>query len=299
MSRLFTFGCSYTNYAYPMWPWHFVNNFDSIYNSGRAGAGNEYIFHSVVDALAKHRLKEGDTVVVIWSSYYRFDRFDQDYGWITHGGIFANPNNEYLRNIWSLRGAAHKTWSYMTILTELFELKNIKFCFGSLYDLVTTDFNDGSECFQSDYNRLPNNIFDLIPKHLHLKDKRDKFCKLDYITFQTNMIEKNKDEHYRVIYSDSDSETQWEVHPTIPESFKFAKDIVAPALGVEFKGDQQFTEKLHKAMLDKGVIYYPVFNDLLNSLVYTDFTNNPLQVITKKIAEQYLEMVIKYDSTVR
>ena len=66
MSRLFAFGCSFTNYRWSTWADCLAPEFDSFENWGQAGAGNHYIFNSVMECDQRHNFGAGDTVVVCW-----------------------------------------------------------------------------------------------------------------------------------------------------------------------------------------------------------------------------------------
>lgn len=85
--RLFTFGCSYTNYYWPTWADILGKSFDSHINYGADGAGNFYIFKTLIDSFAEHNINKDDTVAIMWSTVTREDRFI--YGdWKLLGNIF-------------------------------------------------------------------------------------------------------------------------------------------------------------------------------------------------------------------
>ena len=48
MKRLFTFGCSVTEFIWPTWADILGREFDYYENWGRVGAGNLYIFNSII-----------------------------------------------------------------------------------------------------------------------------------------------------------------------------------------------------------------------------------------------------------
>lgn len=106
MSRIFTFGCSFTQY---MWPtWATVLAFDSkkpLYNFGIAGLGNSGIFHRMVEADAKHKFQPDDEIYVLWSSWSREDRV-KDGSWLPAGSVFNAGNPHYygyfLRKYWDI-----------------------------------------------------------------------------------------------------------------------------------------------------------------------------------------------------
>jgi hypothetical protein len=68
MTRLFTFGCSFTNYRWSTWADCLAPEFDYFENWGQSGAGNHYIFNSMMEADQRHQFDEGDTVIVCWTN---------------------------------------------------------------------------------------------------------------------------------------------------------------------------------------------------------------------------------------
>lgn len=94
MQRLFAFGCSFTNYKYWTWANILSQQYDWFENWGQAGAGNAFIFHSVMEADQRHRFQDGDTVIVCWTDIMREDRYIEKRGWITLGNV-AWADNVY------------------------------------------------------------------------------------------------------------------------------------------------------------------------------------------------------------
>jgi hypothetical protein len=90
MKRLFTFGCSFTNYRWSTWADCLAPEFEYFENWGQAGAGNHYIFNSVMEADQRHEFSTGDTVIVCWTNVMREDRYIKDH-WVTLGNIMTTP----------------------------------------------------------------------------------------------------------------------------------------------------------------------------------------------------------------
>lgn len=88
MSRLFTFGCSFTNYRWTTWADIIAHKFDHHYNWAQSGAGNQFIFNSVMEADQRHRFGQGDTVLICWTSLLREDRYTER--WQTLGNVLDN-----------------------------------------------------------------------------------------------------------------------------------------------------------------------------------------------------------------
>ena len=73
MKRLFAFGCSFTNYAWPSYADFLGYAFDKYENWGFPGFGNRAIAERVAECHAKNSLCKEDTVLVQWTSHTRND----------------------------------------------------------------------------------------------------------------------------------------------------------------------------------------------------------------------------------
>ena len=91
MSRLFAFGCSSTRYIWPTWADILGLEYDEFYNWGQGGAGNHFIFYTLVEAIERHKITSSDSVYIMWSSIGREDRFIKG-DWFTPGSVY---NGEY------------------------------------------------------------------------------------------------------------------------------------------------------------------------------------------------------------
>jgi hypothetical protein len=87
MSRLFTFGCSFTNYQWPTWADILGKEFSNFENWGNAGSGNHYIYNALVECHLKNYITKDDTVYIMWSSTGREDRY-VNRKWLTPGNIW-------------------------------------------------------------------------------------------------------------------------------------------------------------------------------------------------------------------
>ena len=105
MSRLFAFGCSFTNYRWSTWADALAPEFDSFENWGQSGGGNHYIFNSVMEADQRHHFGAGDTVIVCWTTLMRDDRYVNQ-RWHTLGNMYTTPiyNENYLKTHVDQRG---------------------------------------------------------------------------------------------------------------------------------------------------------------------------------------------------
>lgn len=111
--RLFTFGCSFTEF---MWPtWADIIAYDTqlpFENWGLCGAGNVGITHRMLEADIKNTFTEDDLLLVMWSSWHREDRIINEQ-WTQTGNIMTcidyyderfiekywNEDNDIVKNI--------------------------------------------------------------------------------------------------------------------------------------------------------------------------------------------------------
>jgi hypothetical protein len=102
--RLFTFGCSFTNYRWSTWADILSAEYQEFYNWAQSGAGNHYIFNSIVEANQRHNFTVSDTVVVCWTNVMREDRYTDQ--WQTLGNVTTCPiyNLDYVRDAVTERG---------------------------------------------------------------------------------------------------------------------------------------------------------------------------------------------------
>lgn len=89
--RLFTFGCSFTNYRYPTWAHILSKSMPEdceFHNLGRGSGGNLFIANRITEANKKFKFCETDLVVVMWSTLCREDRLING-NWLLAGNIFT------------------------------------------------------------------------------------------------------------------------------------------------------------------------------------------------------------------
>lgn len=101
--RLFTFGCSFTEF---MWPtWADIVAYDTqlpFQNWGLCGLGNVGITHRMLEADIENTFTDDDLILVLWSSWHREDRI-LDGEWTKTGNIMTCVNyfdNKFRMKYW-------------------------------------------------------------------------------------------------------------------------------------------------------------------------------------------------------
>lgn len=101
MTRLFTFGCSFTaTEFYPSWAPFLGLEFDHFENWGVTGVGCRAIAERVAECHSKNKFTKDDVVIVQWTTHLRHDYYTSRtgkktwHGWQTAGNMFNAPNRE-------------------------------------------------------------------------------------------------------------------------------------------------------------------------------------------------------------
>lgn len=95
-TRFFSFGCSFTQYAWPTWADILGREYEYFENWGAQGAGNHFIFYSLIECIARNQIGPNDAVGIMWTSTHREDRFLNGQ-WNYSGSIYSsNLPKEYL-----------------------------------------------------------------------------------------------------------------------------------------------------------------------------------------------------------
>ena len=164
MTRLFTFGCSFTNYRWSTWADCLAPEFDEFQNWGQAGGGNHYIFNSVMEADQRHQFGPGDTVVVCWTSFTRDDRYVNG-KWHTPGNMFSTPiyTADYLKTHIDERGYLLRDLAFIKAVKVLLESRpNIRWRFLSMTEIMARPCQDDDISLHRDVMRLYSNVLDSI-----------------------------------------------------------------------------------------------------------------------------------------
>lgn len=156
MSRFFAFGCSFTKYVYPTYADLLCFNFDWYQNWGQGGAGNHYIFNSLVEADQRHKFNKNDTIVVQWTNTAREDRY-LDKSWIGDGNIYSQNtyDSKWVKKFITERGCLIRDMAFIKAAFILLKNSCADFRFISMVPI-----HKHNEWIDTEYN-INNDIFDL------------------------------------------------------------------------------------------------------------------------------------------
>jgi len=119
--RLFTFGCSFTNYDWPTWADLLLTQVPGQ-NWGQCGMGNKFIFESLIECNVTNKITKDDTVIIMWSSWHREDRYIQ--GWKGRGNVYNSEpfyDKQFIQKYWDDKGGILHSMNWMAAAIQLLE----------------------------------------------------------------------------------------------------------------------------------------------------------------------------------
>lgn len=174
MSRLFAFGCSFTQYYWPTWADILGKEFDHYENWGVIGGGNHLILYSLSECILKNNVCQNDLVVIMWSNMAREDRYVDNH-WVTPGNIFSQReyDKKFVRKYADEKGYLITNLAIMHAVKKMLEQYNIPHIFTSMVNLDNIDqykesIIEGVDHIQEEYldilNFIRPSMFDVIFK---------------------------------------------------------------------------------------------------------------------------------------
>lgn len=176
MSRLFTFGCSFTNWNWPTWADLLSVEYDHSENWGFAGLGNRAIAERIAEACIENNFNSQDTVIVQWSSHLRNDyakttSIDATGGmWQTKGSV-VSPTNSHLydenwfKKFWDEKAYYIHTLNNIVLAQRLLESTGCKWYMTSINDLQNITLSSES----TDPSFPTMNVWKLDPSLVNYK----------------------------------------------------------------------------------------------------------------------------------
>jgi hypothetical protein len=165
--RLFTFGCSFTQYIWPTWADILGDNFSYYENWGQVGAGNTYIYHSVIECLTTQKINPNDTVIIMWSAADREDKYLNG-KWINYGPLQHNCtkklSQQYIKEYYDLKGFLLRDIGLIVGIKNILENQKIPYEFLWMEPIdVTYDENPYLiDVFKEQLGEIYPSMFELI-----------------------------------------------------------------------------------------------------------------------------------------
>ncbi len=143
MKRLFTFGCSFTQYwRWPTWADALGQQSKSFENWGICGGGNAQILYNLMECNQRNRLTSHDTVMVMWTNTSREDRYVKD-RWFEGGNIYWSAGSqipaEYVRKFSCERGYLIRDLAIVAAVKKILDGIGCEYRFFSMVPLCQSN----------------------------------------------------------------------------------------------------------------------------------------------------------------
>lgn len=200
MERLFTFGCSLTEFAWPTWADILGREFDYFENWGKNGTGNSYQLYSLSECHKRNVITKDDTVIIMWTSIDREDRW-KDGSWQSHGGVYNGQepfSGDYVKTFADPTGYLIRDMAVISATSRLLDSINCRWYFLSMVPLDYQDISfpiaDATHDIDSQILKLYKDDIDVIKSSIYeTVFNRDWFSRpgyrdLDYFKESYNNI---------------------------------------------------------------------------------------------------------------
>lgn len=223
--RVFTFGCSFTQFFWPTWS--DIIEYDMklpTQNWGLCGLGNVGIAHRLLEADATHKFTENDLIMVLWSTWPRECRVINGQ-WRTAGNIFNNTdlyNSKFQKTYWSANNDIIKNVGAIHMAGKSFPIA-----------YQATMYNPHESLDDDIYN---NEIFySTLSKNIDYISSLDSFSwKYDKKSFDGAMLHIDN-------------------HPDIEANLKFVEECIYPKINRVLKDStREYYMRTHNKVVDMG-----------------------------------------------
>lgn len=175
MKRLYTFGCSFTQYFWPTWADILGREFDHYENWGRMAGGNQYIFNSITECLVKNQLTKDDTIIVMWTGVTREDRYVKEKGgWVNIGNIFSQKvfSPEFVKEWGDIPGYYIRDLATIHATKRMLDTYGVPYIFASMipinsadqyvFDDISNELKEYFTVYNESLSRIRPSVFEVI-----------------------------------------------------------------------------------------------------------------------------------------
>jgi hypothetical protein len=203
--RFFAFGDSFTSYYWPMWADILGNEFEFFENWGLKGAGNHYIFNSIIECNQRHKFNNNDLIIVMWTGITREDRYVNNH-WSTAATQYRETmyGTEWMHKFGTeIRGNLIRDLAYIKASQSLLENTKCDYHFLNSVDIIKED-NDVVEVYSDVLSTIKPSFHDIIKNSVrpnsndlhptplesvqYMKDYLGIDLKNDYVDYWENIV---------------------------------------------------------------------------------------------------------------
>ena len=262
MRRLFAFGCSFTNYAWPTYADFLSYEFDEYENWGFPGLGNRAIAERVAECHAKNNITKDDIVLVQWTSHVRNDfhtfqeiEYSKDkfihgwfrptnkIGWKTQGNIFSsgnldiNYNPKWINTFWD-------EYSYfMYSMNEILLTQGLLDATKCTWRMITISDTKklGSDIphTQGETSRDTINVWEDHPEFNCYKETIFEGKYKNHWLEPLGLFAWEREEDLYSFKGPNDPEPYKDFHPSHKHHYEYMNEVVRPSLSINSKNNNK------------------------------------------------------------
>lgn len=161
-NRFFAFGCSFTKYFWPTWADIVGKEFEYYENWGAGGAGNHYIFNSLIECIQQNKINRNDTIIICWSNVAREDRYINN--WVFSGNVFTSTvyPTEWVNKFITERGCLIRDLAYIKSADMILKNLGCNYKFISVCPISYYSLHDQNTVENKDVLKLYSDVLDTI-----------------------------------------------------------------------------------------------------------------------------------------
>lgn len=238
--RLFTFGCSLTQFFYPTWADILIKHFGQGQNWGRLGAGNQYIFTRLWEADSIYKFNKDDIVIIQFTGMYRDDRFIEGHGWHLAGGIYRGQLKDEQMDLNAFEYKSQYQWAdalHMTMrdcamissIKTMLKERGCKTIYFAFDDFIKDDkiLDHTTPLSYEDTSAVINEYKDYL--------KMDKPAIMPWIGWNEGSTDFIRS---RPLVTDFSKQIRPELHPLPFEHTYYLEENILPELGISSLNEQ-------------------------------------------------------------
>lgn len=270
-NRLFTFGCSFTNFSWPTWADILGREYDQFENWALNGAGNCLQLYSLIECHKRNQINKDDTVIIMWTSVDREDRW-KDGGWQTHGTVYSGYppyDGDYVEKFTDPFGFVIRDLAVVSSVKHILETIGCRWHFLSMVPLVD-DEQELKDLYKDELELIKPSIYETVfnydwssrpgyrdleyyknsYKNIAGKDwpSVEKFMSLDFSDVDETIIKEIK-QNFNLDRTDE--------HPIPAEHLEYL-DLILPEITISDQ-TRQWTLEQNKRVLDLDPYYANMF----------------------------------------
>lgn len=273
MKRLFTFGCSFTNYLWPTWSDILEKEFRSSQNWGHSGLGNRAISERVAECHANNNFTKDDVVIVQWTSHLRHDwmhfnhpRSDAS-AWRTKGSVYTEENLKlysrgWIDTFWDEKAYFIHTLNHILLTQGLLNSTGCTWYMTSMTDQSKLSLEISDRTVNGEHPDEKGGYFHVWQQSPDLLNYKTKIWDNNADHWITPILETcNEEGHYKFVYDKHNDKERahltekgkWmEPHPSIKQHADWLKLLNEKLTGVAelTENQKEFFEKFHSLHSD-------------------------------------------------